>query len=82
MSESNSDNKGFWLTGGDAWAFQSCSPSSRHELREIIKKQVAEYLASGKTIEFVPILMRNDAPDKTFSLHRSPGPGRPKKNTH
>ena len=70
------------FTGGDAWAFQSCSPSSKQEIREAIAGHVEEYLASGKKIKIVPILIREGDQIGKYAIHRSPGPGRPKKKAN
>ena len=52
MSESNSDNKGFWLTGGDAWARASASITIKQAEHDEIERQIDEFIAAGGKIDY------------------------------
>jgi hypothetical protein len=52
MSESNSDNKGFWLSGGDAWARGSAPIAIKQAEHDEIERKTEEFIAAGGKIDY------------------------------
>ena len=63
----------------DAWATQCCSTSSKSAERSEIEKHVQEFLKAGGKIKREEIQQRSTEGSKSFSIHKKPGRGRPKK---